>query len=172
MKIDFKEPIYEFYPDDDVNAVPLIYKIKDECEFKLASPIYPVILDPTRRLENINNFHMFERSEIQMYHMSFVRRNMRMKLENVSNKGNYSEAEGFLKRFERWTPEQGILHPHPVIGKLFREIKIVDNIFKIDLNQQCRVCSKSQQTMRCAHCKKVRYCGKECQSLDWPRHKK
>ena len=29
MRTIFKEPIYEFIPQDEMNAVPLIYKIKD-----------------------------------------------------------------------------------------------------------------------------------------------
>jgi hypothetical protein len=35
----------------------------------------------------------------------------------------------------------------------------------------CFVCGESENTKRCATCKSVTYCGKECQSEDWPRHK-
>ncbi len=82
MRIFFKQPIYEFYPHDNLNAVPLIYKIQEGSEFKLATP-YSIVLDPTRRLENTKHFYLFTRQEIEMYHMSFVRKNMHSKLENV-----------------------------------------------------------------------------------------
>lgn len=40
----------------------------------------------------------------------------------------------------------------------------------------CKVCSKSESSskslLRCSRCRKVRYCGKECQKKDWPEHKK
>lgn len=50
---------------------------------------------------------------------SFVRKNMRLKLDNVSNKWNYGkrgEIEDFLQKYDRWTIDQGLLHPHPFIG--------------------------------------------------------
>jgi len=116
MRTYFKEPIYELIPLDDVNAVPVIYKIQEGCEFQLASP-YPVVLDPTRRIENAKSFWFFDRKEIEMHHMTLVRKNMRMKLQNVSNRGNYAGVEQFLQKFEKWKPEDGVIHPHPHIGK-------------------------------------------------------
>lgn len=68
MRIFFKLPIYEFYPYDNINSVPFIYKISNENTFQLLAP-YPILLDPTRRLDNIQNFYIFERNEIEMYHM-------------------------------------------------------------------------------------------------------
>jgi len=42
--------------------------------------------------------------------------------------------------------------------------------------RQCRLCEKAlpeepASTGRCAGCKRLRYCGKPCQTRDWPRHK-
>ena len=44
MRILFKEPIYEYFPYDNMNAVSLIYKITAS-SFKLAAP-YPVTKMP------------------------------------------------------------------------------------------------------------------------------
>jgi hypothetical protein len=46
----------------------------------------------------------------------------RLKLDNVSNCGNYENVAEFVQRFEEWQPGMGIIHPHPVIGKLFHEV--------------------------------------------------
>jgi len=35
----------------------------------------------------------------------------------------------------------------------------------------CEVCEKVDGSMRCAGCKQVNYCGKECQRKDWKSHK-
>ncbi len=170
MRTFFKEPIYEFQPPDNTNSVPFIYRIREDGEFKLLEP-YPYSFDPTRRVANYKNFHFFIREELEMYHMSFVRKNMRGKLENVSNRANYGKYEDFLQKFEEWTPEKGVLHPHPYIGKLFKEITVVENHFHVDITQQCAVCCKSQNLLQCGRCKKPKYCSSQCQKYEWPKHK-
>eukprot|EP01120_Amphizonella_sp_Union-15-10_P002576 TRINITY_DN12891_c0_g1_i1.p1 TRINITY_DN12891_c0_g1~~TRINITY_DN12891_c0_g1_i1.p1 ORF type:complete len:337 (-),score=56.28 TRINITY_DN12891_c0_g1_i1:4-1014(-) len=170
MRIFFKEPIYEYFPYDNVNSVPLIYKISSDMDFKLAHP-YPAVLDPTRRIQNFKRFYHFERSEIEMYHMTFVRKDITQKLKNVSNRVNYGDITEALLKWNSWTPEKGVLHPHPYIGKLFTEIRTVSNLFGIDLAKQCAVCCKTGNLSRCARCKNIRYCSKNCQIEDWNRHR-
>eukprot|EP01121_Diplochlamys_sp_Union-15-3_P000135 TRINITY_DN10122_c0_g1_i1.p1 TRINITY_DN10122_c0_g1~~TRINITY_DN10122_c0_g1_i1.p1 ORF type:complete len:326 (+),score=18.81 TRINITY_DN10122_c0_g1_i1:63-1040(+) len=170
MRVFFKEPIYEFFPYDNMNSVPLIYKIDPKKAFKIAHP-YPVVLDPTRCVEGYTNFYHFQRAEIEMYHMSFVRKNIEKKLVNVSNRANYGNTTTFLEKWKYWTPEMGALHPHPYIGKIFKEIKIVENFFNIDLKKQCIVCCISQPLFRCSRCKSVRYCSIACQTEHWAVHK-
>ena len=97
MRTIFKEPTLEYWPMDDVNAVPLIYKIRDDGQFRLAEP-YPVMLDPTRRVANPKNFHLFPRTVVEMFHMTLVRKNMRAKLDNCSNKMNLAFAEKFMSQ--------------------------------------------------------------------------
>eukprot|EP01091_Cochliopodium_minus_P010675 TRINITY_DN2880_c0_g1_i1.p1 TRINITY_DN2880_c0_g1~~TRINITY_DN2880_c0_g1_i1.p1 ORF type:complete len:329 (-),score=83.95 TRINITY_DN2880_c0_g1_i1:52-1038(-) len=168
MRLFVKKPIWEYFPYDNINAVPLIYKLSNS-EFQLAAP-FKIEVDPTRRIEPIHNFFMFDRGVIEMYHYTLVRMNMRKKVDNVSNKANY-QASSFMEKFEDWKPEQGVIHPHPLIGSQFTHILTVPNYFKIDFSTICIVCYKST-TKRCLRCKSVSYCSKNCQSKHWEKHKK
>lgn len=178
MRIFFKLPIYEYYPPDDLNCVSLINEIKEHCPMLLSHP-YPVIIDPTRRMANFHRFHLFPREDIEMFHYSLVRKNMRVKLENVSNRGNYdlyNNLETFLARYEQWTLGDPVLHPHPFIGSMFRSVRTVENLFNIQLQNQCHLCCKAyaaqmQPLKRCGRCKKVFYCSVRCQKTNWSSHK-
>lgn len=73
--------------------------------FRVSAPC-PVLLDPTRRLMGARRLKIFARDEVrappaqpmrrplirtqcEMHHYSMVRKDIRSKLENVSNRGNY-----------------------------------------------------------------------------------
>ena len=64
MRFYFKEPTYEMLPFDEMNQVPLIYKLQEGCSLLLAHP-YPCVVDPTRRMSGVKRFYQFERSEVK-----------------------------------------------------------------------------------------------------------
>jgi len=104
--------------------------------------------------------------------MTFVRKDIAMKMSNVSNRGNYTiSLDKFVNDFEKWTPDKGILHPHPHIGRLFTNIGLVPNYFGIHLDKMCNNCYKTTDTKKCTRCMKVGYCSKKCQVEDWLKHK-
>lgn len=39
-------------------------------------------------------------------------------------------------------------------------------------SDKCWKCQKETDLKSCSRCKAVWYCGKDCQTADWPRHKK
>jgi len=176
-----KYPTVE-YIRDDLNAVTFIQIISPDKPFRLSAP-FPtrengreIGLDPTRRIDNVDHstkFRFFQREEVEMYHMTLVRRDMRKKLKNVSNRHNYGNLQSFWDAWDSWTPQSGkIIHPHPNISRYFSRMEIVPNFFNIDLNNQCRICCKTRQLlMRCSICKTAKYCSADCQKEDWPNHK-
>ena len=140
MRTFFKWPTEELVPAEEANCVPVLYRILEHLPFRLACP-YPCLVDPTRKLENLRRLHVAGRSVVQMHHFSFVRRHIRSKLLNVSNRGNYAgggapEAlELFARRFEAWQPSHGVLHPHPYYQQAFKRTACVPNWFGIDASQ-------------------------------------
>jgi hypothetical protein len=170
MRIVFKEAVYEYWPPDEMNAVPLICRCRPESPLRLAEP-YPVLLDPTRRVANAPRFTLLPRSMVEMYHMSFVRRHMAMKLQNTSNRANLEHAREFLARFAAWRFEDGPIHPHPLIGRLFTEIRRLPNHFGVDIELICCLCCVSGRLWRCSRCHQARYCSRRCQRAHWAVHK-
>ena len=72
------------------------------------------------------------------------------------------------------------------IKELFDSFKITDSIAKQKINQlkqyvkrklnlfndACQVCGKAEKLSACSGCKLIKYCSKDCQKDNWPRHKK
>lgn len=169
MRFYLKHPTIELLPYEEFNCVPLIYKIDKGRPFRLAAK-YAVTLDPTRRIEGVAKFRLFERDEIEMHHYSLVRVSMRSKLDNISNKANMSGIETFVAAYERWQLADGAIHPHPYFRQHFTLVSVVPNYFDIDLDKQCVMC-RLPGLMVCSKCKKVRYCARQCQQDDWKAHK-
>ncbi len=133
MRYFFKFPECELLPLDEENYVPVLYEIGKHMPFRLSVP-YPYLIDPTRRLAGCRLLYVCPRTELVMYHYSFVRKSIESKVMNVSNRNNYNDIREFLMKFESWTPSKPLIHPHPYFKRLFTETKIVDNFFNIDLN--------------------------------------
>lgn len=78
--------------------------ILNEREFSLRHR-WPIPVDPTRRLD-IGKLKIFERSEIQMHHMSYCRTDIRLKLRNSSASLNFKKREKLAAYYDNWTPDQ------------------------------------------------------------------
>lgn len=125
----YKEPIYRLEPKEEY-FVSLIYKIRDGIEFNSVG--FPVLVDPTRRMD-CGNFRKFTRDEIEMHHMSYVRKNINKKMNNSSAKVNFQNAIPMLTEyFNKWKFGKKALMP----GRPPMEYDVVEteNKFNINLN--------------------------------------
>jgi len=107
----YKEPIYRLEPKEDY-YVSLLFKIRQGKEFVMGHP-FPVLVDPTRRMEP-GRCKIFARDEIEMHHMSYVRKNLRKKLQNSSASPNFKNIDKLVDYFEKWEyPKQGLMGGAP-----------------------------------------------------------
>jgi len=54
-----------------------------------------------------------KREDLEMYHMSYVRKNIKSKLENSSSKSAFKDVNGFLDMFEKYDVGETFFTTHP-----------------------------------------------------------
>lgn len=127
MKTYFKDPTYEIRPMNEY-YVSLIFKIRQGKEFVMGLP-FPVLVDPTRRMDS-GKCKIFTRDEVEMYHMSYVRKDMRSKLTNSSSNRTFKDIDNFLKMFNDYKLGEVFFTTTPPGNET---TVLVDNIFNIKI---------------------------------------
>jgi hypothetical protein len=127
MKTYFKEPTYEIFPYNTY-YVSLIFKILNNSTYKFGN-ISPVLVDPTRRMDS-NKPLILTRDEMEMHHMSYVRKNIKTKLINSSSKDAFKNIDEFLKMYDEYKLGDIFFTTTPPGNE---RTKLVDNIFNINL---------------------------------------
>ena len=89
---------------------------------------YPLSVDPTRKCNN-KNVRIFTRFEVQMHHMSFVRKDIRKKLKNHTSRRFFSDEsiERIATYYENWQ------YPQPVMwaGEKLLTVVKMPRLFEI-----------------------------------------
>lgn len=127
MQTYWKSPKFVLDPPEEY-FVPLIYKVDDRM-FDLRNR-WRIQADPTRRLPS-NRIREFERHEIEMHHLSYVRRDIGSKLRNSSARVNFEKKiPGLVEYFNGWQPGM----PAHLAGMEDRVhgLKTVEPLFKTD----------------------------------------
>lgn len=102
--------------------VPLFYKVIKGRRFKEYTQ-WPVLADPTRKLAG--NVHIFSRNEIQMQHLSYVRKDIRMKLENSSALKNHrAKIDEIESYYKAWKPGMDGLTVHGITPLTYSPISV------------------------------------------------
>ena len=123
----YKRPIYQLDPPEEY-YVSLLFKMGNGIQYVMGHS-FPVLVDPTRRV-NPGKCKVFTREEIEMHHMSFVRKDISIKLSNSSAKGAFNHLIGKISNhYEEWE------YPNHVMwasGNLLK-VKEVKNVFDVEL---------------------------------------
>lgn len=123
----FKEPIYRLEPKEEY-FTSFIWKINKNSKISTGGNTLPVLVDPTRTLVNPGKFKQFPRNELEMHHMSWVRKDIRLKLQNSSAKENLPDLEILARQVEQWKHGQTV----PFYN---RKTVQVPNRFNVDINK-------------------------------------
>ena len=124
----FKDQFFQLSPKETyyVNG---LHKIEPDTKFLLNHP-FPVLVDPTRRVNTFENCKIFMREDIEMHHMSHVRRNYHSKLVNSSASHVFTEnMEFLLKQHKNWVGQGDVKLMTPGLQRY--KIINVDNNFNL-----------------------------------------
>lgn len=97
----YKNKEYILDPPEDY-YVSLFYRINQYNNFYFKANV-PVLVDPTRRMDS-GNFKIFNRDEIQMHHLSYVRNDIKSKLDNSSANISFSNTDIVINHYNTWKP--------------------------------------------------------------------
>lgn len=125
MKTYYKSWNFQLDPPEDY-YVSLLFKIKNDNQFEMGKEC-PVLVDPTRRMES-GTYRIFNREEIEMHHGSYIRKDLKKKLENSSASQNFKNIiSSLVDYYKVWT------YPNPVIiagvNPKPNKVKKVKNLF-------------------------------------------
>jgi hypothetical protein len=116
----YKESTYRLEPKEEY-FVSLLYKIRQNREYVIGHP-FPVLVDPTRRMEP-GKCKIFTRDEIEMHHMSYIRKNLFRKLQNSSASPNFKNINKIVDYFDKWAyPQQALMGGAP--DKFYNIVKV------------------------------------------------
>lgn len=105
----YKDKIYILDPPETY-CVPLIFKINKDTEFVFNLKGYPAKVDSSR-MTTYGKFKKYNRNEIQMHHLSYVRKNLNNKLHSHGARQNIeNQVDEIIKYHSKWKyPQQALL---------------------------------------------------------------
>jgi len=120
MQVYFKEPTWRLTPTPK-QIVPLIHEVGLRYDVRGK---FPVGIDDSRRMTTMR-CRRFAPEEVTIHHMSYVRKDMREKLENTSHR---YDVQKFLAEFDKYCLGDRIqLAP----DRINRRTVLVENVFHI-----------------------------------------
>jgi hypothetical protein len=108
--------------------VPFIVKLGIDVRYDMNNQ-FPVLVDSTRKV-NGKKCLLLDRQTIQMHHMSYVRNNLYLKLNNSSARCNFKDIDYIVDYFDKWSfPNKALMGGLP---NWFSDIVKVENKFNIN----------------------------------------
>ena len=122
----YKKPNFILEPKESY-YVPFIIKIKPNTEYKLFVS-YPYRIDQTRQTD-VGNCIAFMRDELEMHHMSYVRKDIEKKFVNSSSVFPKEQIDDVVKHFRNWRKGGRAL----LLGERIFSTVETDNIFNVKI---------------------------------------
>ena len=124
----YKDPRFLVYPDQKL-LVSFIHPVSNEYDSNVPYPTFPFHMETTRRFRDYGNFKLFTKEEMDIHHMSYIRRDIRKKFSNSDN-ARFYKIEKFVKAFEEYQVGGRVCLLPDYIN---RKTKLVDNQFGIQI---------------------------------------
>lgn len=96
----YKDPTFLVYPEQNLK-VTFIHPVRNLYTKDIPYPIFPFHMETTRRLTQSQKYRVFEKNEITMHHMSYVRKNIRKKFANSDN-ARFYQLKKFYNTFDNY----------------------------------------------------------------------
>lgn len=121
----YKHPTWQITPIEDY-YMPFITKLYPDTQI-IKSVKYPVLVDPSVRVNRTDNAIIFDNKEVMLHHYSMVRNNIREKLLNSASSFKYDVHEGYAREHDNYDL---LLNPGISYFK-GRKVVEVENYFNI-----------------------------------------
>lgn len=123
----YKSWEYVLDPPEDY-YVSLMCKINEKSHYVIGAPA-PVLVDPTRRVHGLRTPLILKRDQVQMHHGSYIRNNIRAKLENSSASINFTQdIDKLVEYYTNWTYPNKVLWGG--LPSTLKTIKRISSAFK------------------------------------------
>jgi hypothetical protein len=122
----YKDSIY-ILKNKEEEYVTTIEKITPDTKYVYMAK-YPVPVDPTRKTNN-KKCRVFGRNEVEMHHMSFVRRDIKKKLSNSASRRHFTDE--LINRVDEYYKNWTFPKPAMWAGGNLLEVVEVPRLFEI-----------------------------------------
>lgn len=129
MQTYYKYPTWQLDPPEDY-YMPFLIKLYPHTQFIKNLPFYPVVVDPTLRINTFMNNYVFPFDDFHFHHYSMVRKDITEKFTNSPSRPlEYWQGRGMVDEWYNYN-----IAENPGV-KYFsgRKIKLAPNYFNINL---------------------------------------
>ena len=128
MQTYYKLPTRRLTPPEEY-YVAVAYRRIEGRNYVPGAPL-PVLVDPTRRMP-VQRPLICERSELEMHHMSYIRLDMRAKLESSSANVNFKDrVDQLVDWYNTWTPGKRALLAG--VGERYYDLEECTDLFELN----------------------------------------
>ena len=123
----YKHPTWQLEPPEDY-FMPFLIKLHPNTQFEKNKVSYPVLVDPTLRVNTYQNFYVFPMEEFYFHHYSMVRDDINEKFTNSPSRPyEYWKDGGYVDEWIHYD-----INKNPGVNYFSgRKIRIVKNYFDI-----------------------------------------